>query len=104
MAITSVGTEIERTAQGVELLLEHQSISSIESFARIALALRKERTVRCSALLNDASSLALTGVGTRTVRTMALPSMVPSLRISFCGRVVQQEAPVLMSDRRERSR
>src|SRR3954469_1488711 len=104
MAITSTGTEIERTAQGVELLLEHQSISSIESLARMALALRKERMVRCRALLKDASSLAFSGVETRTVRTIALPSILPSLRISFCGRVVQQEATVLMSDRRERSR
>src|SRR4051794_32928490 len=104
MAITRIGTEIERTAQGVELLLEHQSISSSESPARMALALRKERIVRWSALLKEASSLAFPGVETRTVRTMALGSTVPSLRISFCGRVVQQDAPVLMSDRRARSR
>ena len=32
-------------AHGVELLLEHQSIPSIESVARMALALKKERTV-----------------------------------------------------------
>ena len=33
------------TRARVELLLEHQSMSSIESFARIALALRNDRIV-----------------------------------------------------------
>ena len=50
IAVISNGTEITRRAQGVELLLEHQSIASIESIARIALAHSRMRVrERCSA-------------------------------------------------------
>ena len=45
MATTSSGTVMAFSAHGVELLLEHQSMPSIEPVARIALALRNDLTV-----------------------------------------------------------
>src|ERR687893_623409 len=100
MAATRSGTEIERTAQGVELLLEHQSMPSSESLARIALALRNELAVRKSVPpLKLASRLALSGDGTRTVLTTSV-TMLPSSLRCFWGRVVQQCTSVEISERR----
>src|SRR5258706_15481971 len=104
MAATSIGTEIDAAAHGVELLLEHQSMPSSECVALMALALRKDLTVRNMVPpLNDPSRLALSGVDTRTVLTTSV-TMLPSFLRSFCGRVVQQCTPVEISDSRPRSR
>ena len=46
MAVIRIGTVIWRNAQGVELLLVHQSMSAIESAARMAFALRNDVNVR----------------------------------------------------------
>ena len=67
MAVIRIGTVIWRNAQGVELLLVHQSMSVIESFARMALALRKEVRVRNFVPFDSVlSSLALFVAATRT--------------------------------------
>src|SRR6266540_3755250 len=100
MATTKSGTDVDATAQGVELLLEHQSMSSSECLARIAFALRKDLTVRNIVPPSKlASRLAFSGVGTRTVFTISV-TMLPSFLRSFCGRVVQQCTPVEISERR----
>src|SRR5213592_1252240 len=46
MVVTSSGTVICCRLQGVELLLEHQSIPFIESLERTARTLRNDLTVR----------------------------------------------------------
>src|ERR687893_1447565 len=100
MAATRSGTEIDCTAQGVELLLEHQSMPSSESVALMALALRNEFTVRKSVPpLKLPSRLVLSGDGTRTVLTISV-TMLPSFLRCFWGRVVQQCTSVEISERR----
>src|SRR5262245_7652018 len=79
------GTVIDWMAQTVELLLEHQSMSSLEFMARIAWALRNERTVKILVpprkvdCKRPASGLATIALLITCVAT------VPSLRKSFCG-------------------
>ena len=60
------------TAQRVELLLEHQSMSSSESLARIALALRNERTVIMREVVNGLMYILSTGC-----QWAALPKDLP---------------------------
>src|SRR5882762_6119782 len=87
MAAMRTGTVIWRSAQGVELLLEHQSMSAIESLARMALALRNDVSVRNIVPFDSVlSSLALL-TATRTDRTASI-DIEPSFLRSFCGRVV----------------
>ena len=45
MAVNSTGTEMLRSAHGVDVLLEHQSTPSIELVDRMAVALRNDVTV-----------------------------------------------------------
>src|SRR5262245_15042023 len=79
------GTVIDWIAHTVELLLEHQSIPSCEFVARMACALRNERTVKILVpprkvdCKRPASGLAAITLSITWVVTM------PSLRRSFCG-------------------
>src|SRR3954470_23796064 len=79
-----IGTLICFSAQGVELLLEHQSMSLTESLARIALFESQDVVVRNSVpLAKVLSSLAFSVIGTRTERTTSVttePSFLSSLR------------------------
>src|SRR5664279_38113 len=73
MADIRIGTVTLRRAQGVELLLEHQSMPSMESVERMALALRKERSVsRRVPLLKLAFASSEAGVGRRTLSTICV--------------------------------
>src|SRR4029453_18665559 len=92
------------TAQGVELLLEHQSIPFKEFHARMAFALRKEVRVRNKVPLKLSSVSLFPGSGTRTVLTIFDASMVPSFFSSFAGLSVPLHTPVLKSDSRALSR
>ena len=49
IAATSSGTPIWPTAQGVEALLEHQSMPVIELVDRMAFAVRNDRSVKSPA-------------------------------------------------------
>ena len=85
MAVMRIGIEMLLTAHGVELLLEHQSTSSSASLARMAFALRNERTVISRA---PPSKLAFRRsyprAGRRTLSTIWVTT-VPSFFSSFCG-------------------
>ena len=75
-------------AQGVELLLVHQSISAIESAARMAFALRNAVKVRNFVPFDNVmSSFALFVAATRTDWMISV-DMEPSFLMSFCGRIV----------------
>ena len=68
---------------GVELLLVHQSISVIESAARMAFALRNDVKVRNFVPFDSVlSSFALFVAATRTDRTISV-DMEPSFLMSF---------------------
>jgi hypothetical protein len=80
MAVMRMGTEILPSAQGTELLLEHQSIASMESLARMALALRNElRVSRRTPPLNEALCWGVAREAGRTHSTICVAT-VPSLR------------------------
>ena len=84
MAVTSRGTDTCCSAHGVELLLEHQSMSSIESLARIALALRNDRSVsRRVPVAKAALAASVPRPGSLTLSTICVeivPSFFSSLR------------------------
>src|SRR5204862_7994129 len=89
MAVMRIGTVIWRNAQGVELLLVHQSMSVIESAARMAFALRNDVKVRNFVPFDSVlSSFTLFVAGTRTDRTISV-DMEPSFLLSFCGHAVR---------------
>src|SRR5581483_1696692 len=79
-----IGTLICFSAQGVELLLVHQSMSLTESLARMALLVRKDVSVRNKVPFDRVlSSFAFCVTGTRTERTTSVtiePSFLSSLR------------------------
>src|SRR5436190_6594671 len=88
MAMNSTGTLIDCSAQTVELLLEHQSMSSLELPARIACALRNERRVKILVPLRKRDwVLPTSGCATSTLCTTWVAT-VPSLRKSLAGRAV----------------
>src|SRR5215475_14365841 len=88
MAMNRTGTEIDCRAQTVELLLEHQSMSSLEFLARIACALRKERSMKILVPLRKAAlARATAGLATSTLLTTCTET-VPSLRSSLAGLAV----------------
>src|SRR6266480_4283586 len=104
MAVMRIGTVIRRNAQGVELLLVHQSMSVIESAARMAFALRNDVKVRNFVPFDSVlSSFALCVAATRTDRTISV-DMEPSFLMSFCGRVVPGWTLMEKSIRRARFR
>src|SRR5258707_14994945 len=85
MAMNSTGTEIDCSAQTVELLLEHQSIPSFEFVARIACALRNDRSVKILVpVRNPRMMFAALVLGTSTLLTTWVATD-PSLRRSFAG-------------------
>src|SRR6266852_2789394 len=85
MAMNSTGTVMDWSAQTVDLLLEHQSMSSFEFFARIACALRNDRSVKILVPLRNRDWVGPTsGCATRTLFTTCVAT-VPSLRRSFAG-------------------
>ena len=88
------------TAQGVELLLEHQSIPSKEFHARMAFALRKEVRFQNKTPLKLSLLSLFPGLGTRTVLTTFDASMLPSFFSSFAGLSVPLQTPLLKSDSR----
>src|SRR5437764_12507516 len=88
MAATRIGTVIWRNAQGVELLLVHQSMSVIESLARMAFALRNDVNVRNFVPFDSVlSRRALFVAATRTDRAFSV-DIEPSFLMNRCGRVV----------------
>src|SRR4030095_191813 len=103
MDITRTGKLVDKfaTAQGVELLLEHQSIPSKEFHARMAFALMKEVRFKNKIPLKlSLLSLFPCPSGTRTVLTTCDASMLPSFFNSFAGLSVPLQTPVLKSDSR----
>src|SRR4029077_9046935 len=106
MDITRIGRLGDKlaTAQGVELLLEHQSIPSKELNERIAFALKKDFRVRNKAPPKLSSVCLFPGLDTRTVLTTFDASMVPSFFRSLAGLSVPFHTPVLKSDSRALSR
>src|SRR5258708_157210 len=99
-----IGTVISFRAHGVELLLEHQSMPSIESLARIALELRKEARVRNMVPFDSVlSSLAFAVMGARTERTTSV-TIDPSFFSSLRGAFVPGWTLIEKSIRRARSR
>src|SRR5215467_1409104 len=104
MAVIRIGTVTWRNAQGVELLLVHQSMSVIESAARIAFALRNDVSVRNFVPFDNVlSSFALFAAATRTDLTTSV-DMEPSFLRNFCGRVVPVCTLMEKSIRRARFR
>src|SRR6266567_2596761 len=88
MAANSTGTEIDCTAQTVELLVEQKSMSSAALRARTACALRNERRVKTLVPEpNRMLSRATVGLATNTLLTISIAT-VPSLRSSLTGRDV----------------
>src|SRR6266576_3558290 len=88
MAMNSSGTEIDCSAQTVELLLEHQSMPSFEFVARIACALRNDRSVKILVpVRNPRMMSAALVLGTSTLLTTCIAN-VPSLRRSLAGLAV----------------
>src|SRR4029453_10554269 len=90
---------MERSAQTVELLLEHQSMSSSECRERIALALKNEGIVNVS--LPGASPSLMPGLGTPTEGTICGGDKVPvASRRRRVGFSVQHWTSVLSSTKR----
>ena len=88
MSIRHCATEIDCTAQVVELLLEQESIPSREFVARVAFALRNDVRVKRFVPVSKARFVTATpGSGTATLCTIPV-SIMPSFLSNFSGRAV----------------
>src|SRR5271169_4912959 len=84
----TIGTEIDCTAQVVELLLEQLSMPSREFVARVAFALRNDLSVKSFVPVSNAALVtAVSGCETATLLTICVLTM-PLFVSNFSGRAV----------------
>src|SRR5262249_43560101 len=92
-----IGTEIDCTAQVVELFVEQKSMPSRQFVARGALALKNDLIVKSLVPVSKARLVcAIPGSATDTLLTTCV-EIVPSFLSSFCGRAVLMSSGIFGS-------